>query len=190
MCVGETSSVTWIPLLPRSPKQPGRTLHLAPGQTAPHLCPPPATAQVTLCSVKCVPHLTLRTLSVCRAELGLPRWQSDKASTRESRRCKSHRFDPWVGKIPWRRAWQHTLVFLLENPMTVEPCGPQSMGLQEIEHHGATRDRFILGKSCRIEHLLCAALPVLRLPALTGGLLPREGLVHTPGGTAGWQGWI
>ena len=42
--------------------------------------------------------------------------------------------------------------------MTVEPCGPQSMGLQEIEHHGATRDRFILGKSCRIEHLLSAAL--------------------------------
>ena len=23
-----------------------------------------------------------------------------------------HRFDPWVGKIPWRRAWQPTLVFL------------------------------------------------------------------------------
>ena len=22
------------------------------------------------------------------------------------------RFDPWVGKIPWRRAWQHTPVFL------------------------------------------------------------------------------
>ena len=21
-------------------------------------------------------------------------------------------FDPWVGKIPWRRAWQPTLVFL------------------------------------------------------------------------------
>ena len=22
------------------------------------------------------------------------------------------RFNPWVGKIPWRRAWQHTPVFL------------------------------------------------------------------------------
>jgi len=22
------------------------------------------------------------------------------------------RFDPWVGKIPWRRAWQPTPVFL------------------------------------------------------------------------------
>ena len=28
-------------------------------------------------------------------------------------RCKRYGFNPWVGKIPWRRAWQHTLVFLL-----------------------------------------------------------------------------
>ena len=27
-------------------------------------------------------------------------------------RCKVCRFDPWAGKIPWRRAWQSTLVFL------------------------------------------------------------------------------
>ena len=26
-------------------------------------------------------------------------------------------FDPWVGKIPWRRKWQPTPVFLPENPM-------------------------------------------------------------------------
>ena len=26
---------------------------------------------------------------------------------------KRHEFDPWVGKIPWRRTWQSTLVFLL-----------------------------------------------------------------------------
>ena len=25
-----------------------------------------------------------------------------------------HGFDPWVGKIPWRRAWQPTAVFLPE----------------------------------------------------------------------------
>ena len=30
---------------------------------------------------------------------------------------KRHRFNPWVGKIPQRRAWQPTSVFLLENPM-------------------------------------------------------------------------
>ena len=26
--------------------------------------------------------------------------------------CRTHRFDLWVGKIPWRRAWQPTPVFL------------------------------------------------------------------------------
>ena len=26
--------------------------------------------------------------------------------------CRKHRLDPWVGKIPWRRKWQPTPVFL------------------------------------------------------------------------------
>ena len=32
-------------------------------------------------------------------------------------RCKSRRFDPWVGKIPWRRAWQPLQYSCLENLM-------------------------------------------------------------------------
>ena len=35
----------------------------------------------------------------------------------QCRRPKRHRFDPWVRKIPWRRARQPTAVFFLENPM-------------------------------------------------------------------------
>ena len=30
---------------------------------------------------------------------------------------KKHWFDPWVGKIPWRRKGHPTTVFLPENPM-------------------------------------------------------------------------
>ena len=30
-------------------------------------------------------------------------------------RCKRCGFDPWVGKIPWSRKWQHTPVFLPRN---------------------------------------------------------------------------
>ena len=26
--------------------------------------------------------------------------------------CRRHQFDPWVGKIPWRKKWQPTPVFL------------------------------------------------------------------------------
>ena len=44
--------------------------------------------------------------------LRFPRWCSDKESTCQGRRHKRHGFDPWVGKIPWRRKWQPTLAFL------------------------------------------------------------------------------
>ena len=51
----------------------------------------------------------------------------------QHRRHKSHRFDPWVGKIPWRRAWQPTPVCVPgESPWTEEPGGLQSMGLQRV----------------------------------------------------------
>ena len=35
-----------------------------------------------------------------------------KESTCWCRRCRRHRFDCWVRKIPWRKAWQPTPVFL------------------------------------------------------------------------------
>ena len=34
----------------------------------------------------------------------------------QCRRHKRHGLDPWVGKIPWRRAWQPTAVFLPREP--------------------------------------------------------------------------
>ena len=39
----------------------------------------------------------------------LPWWLSGKEPTCQ---CRRHGFDPWVGKIPWRRKWQPTPVFL------------------------------------------------------------------------------
>ena len=44
-----------------------------------------------------------------------------------------HRFDPWVGKIPWRRAWQPTPYSSLEKPWTEEPGRPQSIGHKELD---------------------------------------------------------
>ena len=37
---------------------------------------------------------------------------SGKGTTCQCRRLKRCGLDPWVGKIPWRRKWQLTLVFL------------------------------------------------------------------------------
>ena len=44
--------------------------------------------------------------------MGLPRWFSGKESTCQLKRCQRCSFNPWVGKIPWRRKWQPTPVFL------------------------------------------------------------------------------
>ena len=42
----------------------------------------------------------------------LPRWLSGKESVCQCRRCRKHGFNPWVGKIQWRKKWQATPVFL------------------------------------------------------------------------------
>ena len=42
----------------------------------------------------------------------LPGGTSDKEPACQFRRCKRCRFNPWVKKIPWRRAWQPILVHL------------------------------------------------------------------------------
>ena len=48
--------------------------------------------------------------------LGFPGGASVKESACQCRRCKRLRFNrwfnPWIGKILWRRAWQPTLVLL------------------------------------------------------------------------------
>ena len=46
------------------------------------------------------------------SKMGLPGGPSGKELACQCRRHKRLRFDPWVREIPWRRAWQPTLVFL------------------------------------------------------------------------------
>ena len=65
-------------------------------------------------------------------EIGYPlkySWASLVAQTVTNLQFRRHGFDPWVGKISWRRAWQPTPVFLPgESPWTEESDGLQSMG--------------------------------------------------------------
>ena len=67
----------------------------------------------------------LRYLSPCIGLLGLPWWCSSKESACQ---CRGHRSDPWVGKIPWRKKWQSTPVFLPGEPhgqRSLAGCSPQ-----------------------------------------------------------------
>ena len=57
-------------------------------------------------------------------EEGFPGGISGKELACLCRRHKRHGFNPWVGKIPWRRALQPTPVFLPgESPWTEETGG-------------------------------------------------------------------
>ena len=58
----------------------------------------------------------------------LPRWLGGKESTCQSRRPG---FDPWVGKMPWRRKWHPTPVFL---------PGESHRGAWRATVHGVTKE--------------------------------------------------
>ena len=53
----------------------------------------------------------------------------------QCKRPKRSGFDPWVRKIPWRRAWQtHSSILAWRIPWTEEPGGLQSTGSQRTGH--------------------------------------------------------
>ena len=67
---------------------------------------------------------------------------SGKESACQCRRCKKFRFHPWVQKIPWRRKWQPTWIFLPGKFYgQEEPGGLQSMEPQRGGHGWATKHR-------------------------------------------------
>ena len=67
----------------------------------------------------------------------LPRWLSGKESACRYRRLRRCRFNPWVGKIPWRRKWQPTPVFLLGKSLAdYSPWDHE--GLDATQHEHAT----------------------------------------------------
>jgi len=57
-------------------------------------------------------------------DAGLPWWLRQQ---RICPQCGRFRFDPWVGKIPWRREWQPTPVFLpgeFHGQRSLSGCSP------------------------------------------------------------------
>ena len=71
----------------------------------------------------------------------LPRWYRSKEPAYQCRRWERHGFDPWIGKSPWKRAWQSTPVTTHSNslaweiPWTEESGGLQSTGSQRGGHN-------------------------------------------------------
>ena len=55
--------------------------------------------------------------------------------------CRRHKFNPYIGKIPWRRKWQPTLVFLPGNSVDGGPGALKSMGSQRVRHGLVTKQQ-------------------------------------------------
>ena len=69
--------------------------------------------------------------------MGPPRVLSGKEPACQ---CRRSDFNLCVGKIPWRKTWQPTPVFLPgESPQTEQPSGLQFMGSQRVGHDWATK---------------------------------------------------
>ena len=77
------------------------------------------------------------------AFFGFPHWLSVN-NCLQCRRCLRLEFDPWVGKIPWRRKWQPTLVFLpgkshgQRSLVGCSPWGRKESGTAEATEHAHT----------------------------------------------------
>ena len=67
----------------------------------------------------------------------LPWWLSGKESICKCRRCG---FSPWVGKIPWRRKWQCT-VLAWEMPWTEEPWWATVHEDSRVRHNLVTKQQ-------------------------------------------------
>ena len=74
-------------------------------------------------------------LSIASLTVIFPGDSEDKASA-----CNAGRpgFDPWIGKIPWRRTWQPTSVLLPVKSHRWRRGRLQSMGSQRVRHNWAT----------------------------------------------------
>ena len=83
--------------------------------------------------------LFLNHLGSGKSTSGKPRWLNGKEFTCQCWQCRKCGFNPWVGKIPWRRKTAtHSSVLAWEIPWMEEPGGLQSTGSQRVGHDWAT----------------------------------------------------
>ena len=69
---------------------------------------------------------------------GLPRWWSSKESTCQCSRLRRCGFNPLVGKIPWKKKWQSTPVFLLGKSHGQRSLADYSPWTRRVKHDWAT----------------------------------------------------
>ena len=71
---------------------------------------------------------------VFSGHMGFPGNAGGKEPACQCRRYKRLVFDPWAGKIPWKRAQQSTPVFLPGESQAEKPGGLQSIESHRVGH--------------------------------------------------------
>ena len=89
--------------------------------------------------------------------LGFPGGSEDKASAQNA----GNKFDPWAGKIPWRRKWQPTRVSLPGKSLlqrSLVGCSPrgrkESGTTEQLTRHTSTllSTKITSGRICNFKH--------------------------------------
>ena len=83
-------------------------------------------------------------LCVHHHNFGFLRWLSGKEFACQCRRCRRCGFHPWVGKIPWRRERQPTLVFLPGESHGQRSLGDYSHSVPKNQMRPSTRTHTII----------------------------------------------
>ena len=125
------------------------------------------SAITTLMAVA-ISHSTLKSMNCTTCyflmrhrEKGLPRRLSGKESTYHCRRHRSCEFYPWVRKIPWKRKWQPSPVFLpgeshgQRSLVSCSPWGPKELATTEHACHNSTTKK-------KHYYLTCCVPPTVR----------------------------
>ena len=96
---------------------------------------------------------------------GLPWWLSGKESACQCRRLE---FNSWVGKIPWRRKWQPTVVFFPGKSLGQRSLADYSpWGRKRVRHNLGTKKQQKQQPSHPLSHPLRME-PASRILVLTG----------------------
>ena len=78
---------------------------------------------------------------------GFPGGTTGKESACQCRRCKRCGFNPWVGKIPWRRKWQPTPVFLPRESHEWGSWQATVITLQRVRHDWSNLTQYIYSQN-------------------------------------------
>ena len=118
---------------------------------------------------------------------GFPGGASGKEPACQCRRYKRRQFDPWVGKIPWKGAWQPTPVFLpgefqgQSSLVGYGPCGHKETQLKWLSMHSWDVTACSPGAQYSLQWVAGTSFNTPLLPSMISLLPIKEALTESKG---------